>query len=87
LPIALDTDTVNKLAEDCENNPGYQLSIDLAAQTITTPSGDVIAFDVDPFRKESLLEGLDEIGLTLQKRNSIEDYETARKISAPWLFG
>lgn len=86
LPIALDADTVNKLAESCENTPGYKLSIDLAAQTVTTPEGDVFEFEIDQFRKDCLLEGLDEIGLTLQRRNTIEDYETARKQSAPWLF-
>jgi len=86
LPIALDAGTVNKLAESCENTPGYKLSIDLAAQTVTTPEGDVFEFEIDPFRKDCLLEGLDEIGLTLQKRNTIEDYENARKQSAPWLF-
>ncbi len=87
LPIALDADIVNKLAEECQNTPGYRLAIDLAAQTITSPSGEVISFDVDPFRKDCLLEGLDDIGLTLQKRNSIKDYEAKRKQSAPWLFG
>ncbi len=87
LPIALDADIVNKLAEECQNTPGYRLAIDLAAQTITSPSGEVIPFDVDPFRKDCLLEGLDDIGLTLQKRNSIKDYEAKRKQSAPWLFG
>ncbi len=87
LVIALDAEIVNKLAEQCESTPGYKLSIDLAAQTITTPSGEVIEFEVDPFRKECLLDGLDEIGLTLQKRNTIEDYESRRKQSAPWLFG
>jgi len=86
LAIALDAQIVNKLAESCEQNPGYSLTIDLAAQTITTPDGDVIEFDVDPFRKDCLLEGLDEIGLTLQKRNTIQDYEEARKKTAPWLF-
>ena len=86
LVIAIDAATVNKLAQSCEETPGYRLSIDLAAQTITTPDGDVIEFDVDPFRKECLLEGLDEIGLTLQKRNTIEDYENKRKQSAQWLF-
>lgn len=87
LPIAVDEQTVNKLAQECESTPGYKLSIDLQSQSITTPSGEVINFEVDAFRKECLLEGLDEIGLTLQKRNSIEDYEAARKQSAPWLFG
>jgi len=87
LPIAVDADIVNKLAEECENTPGYKLSIDLQSQTITTPTGEVINFDVDAFRKDCLLEGLDEIGLTLQKRNSIKDYEAQRKLTAPWLFG
>jgi len=86
LPIAVDKEIVNKLAEECENTLGYKLSIDLQSQTITTPSGEVINFDIDAFRKDCLLEGLDEIGLTLQKRNSIKDYEAARKQSAPWLF-
>jgi len=87
LPIALDADIVNRLADECQNTPGYSLSIDLAEQTITTPSGEVVPFDVDSFRKDCLLEGLDDIGLTLQKRNSIKDYEAKRKQSAPWLFG
>jgi len=87
LVIALDEDIVKKLAQACEETPGYKLDIDLAAQTITTPDGEVIEFDVDPFRKDCLLEGLDEIGLTLQRRNTIEDYESKRKQSAPWLFG
>jgi len=82
LPIAVDEDTANKLSQECETTQGYKLSIDLQSQTITTPSGQVIDFDVDTFRKECLLEGLDEIGLTLQKRNSIKDYEAARKQSA-----
>ena len=87
LPIAVDKETVDKLAQQCQNTPGYKLSIDLASQTITTPGGEVIDFDIDAFRKDCLLEGLDEIGLTLQKRNLIKDYEAARKQSAPWLFG
>lgn len=86
LPIAVDKAIVERLAEECEKTPGYKLSIDLESQTITTPDGDVISFDIDAFRKECLLEGLDEIGLTLQKRNSIKEYEAARKQSAPWLF-
>jgi len=87
LPIALDAEVVNKLADECQSTPGYSLSIDLAEQTITSPSGEVVPFDVDSFRKDCLLEGLDDIGLTLQKRNSIKDYEAKRKQSAPWLFG
>ena len=87
LPIALDEAKVNELAAQCEANEGYKLSVDLATQTITTPDGESISFEVDDFRKDCLLNGLDEIGLTLQQRNSIEDYEAKRKASAPWLFG
>lgn len=86
LPIVMAAETVERLANDCENTPGYSLTIDLAAQTVTTPDGETIEFDIDAFRKDCLLEGLDEIGLTLQKRNTIEQYEKARKQSAPWLF-
>ncbi len=86
LPIALDADTVDRLAAECEANEGYSLTIDLAEQTVTTPSGEVLSFEIDQFRKDCLLEGLDEIGLTLQKRGDIESYEAARKQSAPWLF-
>lgn len=86
LVIALEDEIVNKLANSCEQTEGYSLTVDLAEQTITTPEGEVIPFEVDPFRKECLLEGLDEIGLTLQKRNTITDYEEKRKQAAPWLF-
>lgn len=86
LPIRLDEATVAKLAEECEATESYQLSIDLEAQTVTTPSGEVFAFEVDAFRKECLLNGLDDIELTLQQRNHIEDYEAKRRAAAPWLF-
>lgn len=86
LPIVLPADVCAKLAESCENTEGYTLDIDLEAQTVTTPDGEVHAFEVDQFRKECLLHGLDDIGLTLQKRNRIEDYEAKRQSSAPWLF-
>jgi len=86
LPIVMKSETVERLASDCEQNEGYSLTIDLAAQTVTTPDGEVIEFDIDSFRKDCLLEGLDEIGLTLQKRNSIKEYEKKRHQTAPWLF-
>ncbi|MGD8743355.1 MAG: 3-isopropylmalate dehydratase small subunit, partial [Granulosicoccaceae bacterium] len=62
------------------------LEVDLEAQTITTPSGESITFDVDPFRKHCLLNGLDDIGLTLQHVDEIRAYEERRKKQAPWLF-
>ena len=86
LPIRLDQAVVTQLAEECEAAENYKLSIDLQAQTVTTPVGEVFKFEVDEFRKECLLNGLDDIELTLQQRNHIEDYEAKRRASAPWLF-
>ncbi len=87
LPIVLDKAIVEKLAEECASTEGYQLDIDLEAQTVTTPNGDVYPFEVDEFRKHCLLNGFDDIELTLQQRFRIEEYEAKRRESAPWLFG
>ncbi len=84
LPIVLDSDVVDSLFQEIED--GYQLSIDLEAQTITTPSGRVIHFDIDENRKFRLLNGLDDIALTLQQADKIKKYETERAKRAPWLF-
>ncbi len=65
---------------------GYQLTVDLAAQTVTTPEGTRYRFDVDPFRKDCLFKGLDSIGLSLQHEQTIAAYEAKRKVEAPWLF-
>lgn len=86
LPIVLDKPIVEKLAEECASTEGYQLDIDLEAQTVTTPNGDVYPFEVDEFRKHCLLNGFDDIELTLQQRFRIEEYEAKRRESAPWLF-
>ena len=86
LPIALDAGTVASLASACEAEPGYRLAIDLEAQTVTTPAGEVHRFEVDEFRKHCLLNGFDDIELTLQQRFRIEDYESRRRSEAPWLF-
>jgi len=86
LPIVLDKAIVEKLADECSNTEGYQLDIDLEAQTVTTPNGDVYPFEVDEFRKHCLLNGFDDIELTLQQRFRIEEYEVKRRESAPWLF-
>ena len=86
LPIRVDESIVRQLAAECEASEDYRLSIDLDAQTVTTPAGEVFNFDVDAFRKECLLNGLDDIELTLQQRNHIEDYEAKRRAAAPWLF-
>lgn len=86
LPVVLTNAEVDQLFTEVEPRPGYQLSVDLAAQTVTTPDGTSFHFDVDPFRKDCLLNGLDEIGLTLQKEADITAYEQRRKNEAPWLF-
>jgi len=86
LPIILSEENVDKLFTETFNNEGYEINIDLASQTITTPSGDVISFDIDAFRKHCLLNGLDEIGVTLDSEDDIKRYEVNRRLSAPWLF-
>jgi len=87
LPIVLPAAVMDRLFADSEATEGYRLVVDLEAQTITTPDGDTIAFDVDPFRKYCLLNGLDDIGLTLQHADDIRAYEARRRQEAPWLFG
>ncbi len=86
LPIVLDEQTVDRLFQEVEASEGHRLSVDLQAQTITTPSGEVIPFEVDEFRKYCLLNGLDDIGLTLQHVDDIRAYEERRQQEAPWLF-
>ncbi len=86
LPIKLDGAIVDRLFKETAATEGYQLTVDLAAQTITTPGGEVIPFEVDAFRKHCLLNGLDDIGLTLQHVDEIKAYETRRRQEAPWLF-
>lgn len=84
LPIALNEAVIDELFDAIES--GYQLTVDLAAQTITTPAGDDIQFDIDAARKQRLLEGLDDIGLTLKHAEAIRAYEAKRATQAPWLF-
>ena len=86
LPIVLEREAVSRLFSETEATPGYRLTVDLAAQTVTTPSGVVFKFEVEAFRKLSLINGLDEIGQTLQHVDEIKAYEARRKKAAPWLF-
>ncbi len=86
LPIILDEKIVDDLFSAVEASEGYQLTVDLEAQVIRTPDGTEIPFDVDPFRKHCLLNGLDDIGLTLQDADVIHAYEEKRRQQAPWLF-
>lgn len=84
LPIVLSEELIETLFG--EVTEGYQLTVDLDAQTITRPNGEVIAFEVDPFRKHCLLNGLDDIGLTLQDAEEIKSFEATRRQERPWLF-
>jgi 3-isopropylmalate/(R)-2-methylmalate dehydratase small subunit len=86
LPVALPTDAVDRLFHEVEAQPGYRLTVDLAEQVMITPRGETIGFEVDAFRKHCLLEGLDDIGLTLQHADAIRAYEQRRQAEAPWLF-
>ncbi|MCX7673374.1 MAG: 3-isopropylmalate dehydratase small subunit [Thiobacillaceae bacterium] len=86
LPIVLPAATVDRLFREVYAQEGYRLSIDLQAQTVTTPEDEVLTFDVDPERKHRLLHGLDDIGLTLQHVEAIRAYEQRRRQEAPWLF-
>lgn len=85
LPITLGEDEVDALFGEVLAMPGYTLAIDLAAQTVTTPGGRVIRFEVDPFRKECLLNGWDDIGLTLRQADKIRAFEAERLKRYPWL--
>ncbi|HEY9031797.1 MAG TPA: 3-isopropylmalate dehydratase small subunit [Kangiella sp.] len=86
LPIVLDHETVDLLFKESEANEGYKLDINLEQQTVTRPNGEVIKFEVEQDRKHSLLNGLDDIGITLQQEAAITAYESERKKRAPWLF-
>ncbi|KIZ34441.1 3-isopropylmalate dehydratase small subunit [Stutzerimonas xanthomarina] len=87
LPIVLKEEEVDELFAQAEANEGYQLTVDLAAQVVTGPDGKQYDFEVDAFRKHCLLNGLDDIGLTLQDADAIKAFETRHQQSQPWLFG
>jgi 3-isopropylmalate/(R)-2-methylmalate dehydratase small subunit len=86
LPIILSPSIIDGLFKQVEAHVGYQLNIDLAAQTITTPNGEVHAFEVDAVRKHNLLYGLDDIGLTMQHQEKIKAFEQKHQATQPWLF-
>ncbi len=86
LPVVLSEREVDALFQAVQAEEGYALSIDLEAQTVATPDGETYHFDIDPFRKYCLLNGLDDIGLTLRNADEIRAYEARRKAEAPWLF-
>ncbi len=86
LPIKLPASEVNALFEQVQVFPGYRLKVDLEAQAVVRPDGRAIPFDIDPFRKYCLLNGLDDIGLTLRHKEKIAEFEAKRRIEQPWLF-
>lgn len=86
LPIVLEASIVDRLIRDTLETDGYRLEVNLDAQTVTTPSGEIHRFEVDSFRKHCLLNGLDEIGLTLQHADKIRTFEMNRRDRQPWLF-
>jgi 3-isopropylmalate/(R)-2-methylmalate dehydratase small subunit len=86
LPIKLPEAEVDQIFKQVEEHVGYSLDIDLEKQTITRPDGKVLSFEIDGFRKHCLLNGLDDIGLTLQKADIIKAFEAKRRIEQPWLF-
>ena len=87
LPIVLSENIVDQLFQEADAEEGYQLAVDLEAKTVTTPSGESFAFEVDDFRRHCLLNGLDDIGVTLEDADAIKSYEDSRRNTAPWLFG
>jgi len=86
LPLVLDEERVDRLFRETWANEGYRLSVDLPEQTVTTPDGDVLRFEIDEFRKYALIKGLDEIGLTLEHADEIRAYEDQRRRDKPWIF-
>ncbi|HBT32967.1 MAG TPA: 3-isopropylmalate dehydratase small subunit [Pusillimonas sp.] len=87
LPIVQPEAVVSELFSEMQANPGYQLTVDLETQTITKPNGEALSFDVEPFRKHCLLNGLDDIATTLQKADKIRAFEADRLARFPWLEG
>jgi len=86
LPIALAQEQVDLLMDDAQRGANAIVTVDLGKQEITGPDGGTLHFEVDPFRKHCLLNGLDDIGLTLQKSKEIDDYEARQRQAQPWLF-
>jgi 3-isopropylmalate/(R)-2-methylmalate dehydratase small subunit len=86
LLIKLDPKTVERLFQEAQSSKGYRVAVDLEQQTVTTPGGESFSFDIDPFRKHCILNGLDDIGLTLEHADEIKTFEAKHKQAQPWLF-
>ena len=85
LPIVLPAEQVEALMEDAENGSNARMEVDLEAQTVTSSDGDVFNFEIDAFKKHCLLNGLDDISLSLEKSSSIESYEATIAVERPWV--
>jgi len=86
LPIKLPKQQVDMLMEQASRGANAVITVDLENQEITSPDGEKIHFEMDPFRKQCLLEGLDDIGQTLQKASDIDSFEQRQKMGQPWLY-
>ena len=86
LPIVASAEKVEQLFKECEATEGYALKVDLSSQTVTTPSGESFSFEVNETSKHNLLNGLDEIGLTLAHEDKIRAFESNHQQQQPWLF-
>ena len=87
LPVTLPGETVAALMDQAEQGSNARFAVDLEAREVVPPDGAAIGFEIDPFRRHCLLEGLDDIGLTLEKAAAIDAFEAARRIDRPWLAG
>jgi 3-isopropylmalate/(R)-2-methylmalate dehydratase small subunit len=86
LPIKVPKEIIDKLLDDASRGSNAIIEVDLEKQEIKGPDGGTVHFDIDPFRKRCLIEGLDDIGLTMEKKTEIDDFETRQKDSQPWLY-
>lgn len=86
LPVILSETAMDRLFDEVKSTIGYQLTVDLQNQNVSTPGHEAYPFEIDPFRKHCLLNGLDEIGLTLQHAEKIKQFEEKRREQQPWLF-
>ena len=87
LPVVLPQEQVDLLMDDAQRGANALVAVDLEAQQITGPDGGMISFEIDPFRKACLLDGLDDIALTMAKSDSIDSFESRQKTAQPWLHG
>jgi len=87
LLIKVKPEELESLLDDAEKGANARLTVDLEAQEVTRPNGETIHFDIDPFRKHCLLNGLDDIGMTLQHRAEIDSFEAGQRARQPWLYG